>query len=175
MLDLLKTEALGVPYWGWFVCALGVACLLIVIIIVTCCVKRNKGEAEEEASSEDAGKAEVKEEEKKTEPVEEKTSNTKNDSKTSEKKEEKAAAKTAEKKEAPAAKEESSSSDTKVYHISKRKEDGKWQVKAEGADRALRLFFTQADAIKYAKKVAGNQEGRIVVHKEGGGFRKLNY
>ena len=180
MLDFLKTEALGMPYWGWFACALGVACLLIVIIIVTCCVKRGKGEAGQEGSAEEGDKAEVKEEEKKetaseevkaSEKKEEKSSSTK----ASEKKEEKAAAKSTEKKEEPAKKEESSSNDTKVYHISKRKEDGKWQVKAEGADRALRLFFTQADAITYAKKVAGNQEGRIVVHKESGGFRKLNY
>lgn len=62
-----------------------------------------------------------------------------------------------------------------VYHISKRKEDRKWQVKAEGAAKALKLFFTQDEAISYAKSVAGNQEGRIVIHKEDGSFRKLKY
>ena len=62
-----------------------------------------------------------------------------------------------------------------VYHISKRKEDRKWQVKAEGAAKALKLFFTQDEAIAYAKSVAGNQEGRIVIHKEDGSFRKLKY
>ena len=30
-----------------------------------------------------------------------------------------------------------------VYHISKRTEDRKWQVKAEGAAKALKLFWTQ--------------------------------
>ena len=65
--------------------------------------------------------------------------------------------------------------DNKVYHISKRKEDKKWQVKAEGSSKALKLFFTQEEAIDYAKSVAGNQEGRIVIHKEDGGFRKLKY
>lgn len=62
-----------------------------------------------------------------------------------------------------------------VYHISKRKEDRKWQVKAEGAAKALKLFWTQDEAIEYAKSVAGNQEGRIVIHKEDGSFRKLKY
>lgn len=62
-----------------------------------------------------------------------------------------------------------------VYHISKRKSDRKWQVKAEGASKALKLFFTQEEAINYAKSVAGNQEGRIVIHKEDGSFRKLTY
>ena len=89
--------------------------------------------------------------------------------------------KTAEKKTAakPAATKTAAktakSDDDKVYHISKRKEENKWQVKAEGAAKALKLFFTQQEAIDYAKSVAGNQEGRIVIHKEDGSFRKLSY
>lgn len=63
----------------------------------------------------------------------------------------------------------------KVYHISKRKEDNRWQVKASGATKALKLFFTQAEAIEYAKSVASNQDGRIIIHKEDGSFRKLSY
>lgn len=63
----------------------------------------------------------------------------------------------------------------RVYHISYRKESRKWQVKAEGDTKALKLFWTQAEAIDYAKSVAGNQEGRIVIHKEDGSFRKLTY
>lgn len=69
----------------------------------------------------------------------------------------------------------SDADDNKVYHISKRKEENKWQVKAEGSSKALKLFLTQDEAIEYAKSVAGNQEGRIVIHKEDGGFRKLKY
>ncbi len=63
----------------------------------------------------------------------------------------------------------------RVYHISYRKETRKWQVKAVGDTKALKLFWTQAEAIEYAKSVAGNQEGRIVIHKEDGSFRKLTY
>ena len=64
---------------------------------------------------------------------------------------------------------------TKTYHISKRKEDNRWQVKAEGADKALKLFLTQDEAIAFAKKTAGNQDARIVIHKEDGSFRRLTY
>ena len=117
-----------------------------------------------------ASKSEEKTEEKATSEKTSKSTSTKTATAKS------SASKTTAKKEDSVKKPETAeNSEPKVYHISKRKEDGKWQVKAEGADRALRLFFTQADAITYAKKVAGNQEGRIVVHKESGGFRKLNY
>lgn len=63
----------------------------------------------------------------------------------------------------------------KTYHISKRKEDNRWQVKAEGADKALKLFLTQDEAIAFAKKTAGNQDARIVIHKADGSFRRLTY
>lgn len=98
----------------------------------------------------------------------------------------KAAAHPAEKTAKPAAKAKAAkpakpvkkaekAEEDKVYHISKRKKDRMWQVKAEGSPRALKLFFTQAEAVDYAKSVAGNNEGRIVIHKEDGSFRKLSY
>ena len=62
----------------------------------------------------------------------------------------------------------------KRYHISLR-EDGKWQVKCEGAEKALKLFDTQKEAIAYAKTVAGNQEGSITIHKVDGKIRKQKY
>ena len=64
---------------------------------------------------------------------------------------------------------------SKTYHISKRKDDNRWQVKAEGADKALKLFLTQDEAIAFAKKTAGNQDARIVIHKADGSFRRLTY
>ena len=36
-----------------------------------------------------------------------------------------------------------------VYHVSKRKEDGMWQVKFANGERALKLFKTQAEAIEF--------------------------
>ena len=89
------------------------------------------------------------------------------------KKEVKPAAKPEVKKDAkPAAKPAPAK---KPVHISKRKTDRMWYVKAEGSSKALKKFFTQEEAINYAKSVAGNQEGRIVIHKEDGSFRKLSY
>ena len=63
----------------------------------------------------------------------------------------------------------------KNYHISQRKEDGKWQVKAEGAEKALKLFDTQAEAIAFAKEKAENQEGNITIHKKDRKIRKQSY
>ncbi len=62
----------------------------------------------------------------------------------------------------------------KNYHISKR-DDGKWQVKLAGGEKAIKLFDTQAEAIDYAKSVAENQEGNITIHKRDGKIRKQNY
>lgn len=75
----------------------------------------------------------------------------------------------------PAAKTAGTAAKTsgKVYHITKRKEDGKWQIKAEGAEKAIKLFKTQKEAIEYCKKLAGNQDASIMVHKEDGSFRKV--
>ncbi len=89
----------------------------------------------------------------------------------------KAEVKTEAKKPAPAPKKtaEVKKPATKKYHISQRKDDDMWQVKAEGAEKALKLFKTQAEAIDYAKKVADNQEGCILIHKKDGSFRKLTY
>ena len=48
----------------------------------------------------------------------------------------------------------------------------KWQVKGAGADKATKLFDTQAEAIKYAKTVAKNQDAGVVVHGTDGKVRK---
>lgn len=63
----------------------------------------------------------------------------------------------------------------KKYHITQRASDNMWQVKAEGAEKALKLFKTQKEAIDYATKVADNQDGNILIHKKDGSFRKLTY
>lgn len=63
----------------------------------------------------------------------------------------------------------------KVYHITKRVSDGKWQIKFNKGKKAIKLFDTQAQAIDYAKALAQNQEASIMIHKEDGSFRKLRY
>jgi hypothetical protein len=77
----------------------------------------------------------------------------------------------AEKKKAakPAAKK----SDSKVWHITKREDDGMWQVKAQGASRATKLFKTKAEAEEYVKTLVSNNEGsRVIKHKKTGEFQK---
>lgn len=62
----------------------------------------------------------------------------------------------------------------KTYHVSKN-EDGKWQVKGAKAEKALKLFDTQKEAIAYAESVSGNQDGSLVIHKKDGKIRKQDY
>jgi len=56
---------------------------------------------------------------------------------------------------------------TRVYHVAKR-EDGKWAVKFAGGDKVIKLFKTQAEAIEYTKKMADNQDGKVLVHNSKG-------
>lgn len=56
---------------------------------------------------------------------------------------------------------------TRVYHVAKR-EDGMWQVRFAGGDKAIKLFKTQAEAIEYTKNMASNQEGKMLVHNSKG-------
>ena len=61
------------------------------------------------------------------------------------------------------------------YHVSTRKEDGKWQVKFAGGEKAIKLFDTQVEAIAYAKKLAENRGGSTTTQKREGKVRKQGY
>lgn len=61
----------------------------------------------------------------------------------------------------------------KAYHISKHPTLDKWQVKATGSNKALKLFDTQEQAIQYAKQVAKNQGVSIRVHSKKGRIRSI--
>lgn len=56
---------------------------------------------------------------------------------------------------------------TRVYHVVKR-DDGKWEVKYAGGQKAIKLFKTQKEAIEYSKKMAINQDGKMLVHNSKG-------
>ena len=56
---------------------------------------------------------------------------------------------------------------TRVYHVAKR-EDGKWQVKYTGGEKAIKLFNTQKEAVEYTKEMAKNQKGAMLVHNSKG-------
>lgn len=55
----------------------------------------------------------------------------------------------------------------RTYHVVKR-EDGKWEVKFAGGQKAIKLFNTQKEAIEYTKKMAENQDGAMLVHNSKG-------
>ncbi len=59
----------------------------------------------------------------------------------------------------------------KTYHVSKRTEDGKWQVKYAGGEKAIKLFDTKAEAMEYTKKMAENQGRAVLVHASKGKFK----
>ena len=52
----------------------------------------------------------------------------------------------------------------RVYHVNKRKEDGKWTVKYAGGEKVIKLFDTQKEALEYANQMAKNQDGTVLVH-----------
>ena len=55
----------------------------------------------------------------------------------------------------------------RVYHVSKR-EDGKWQVKFAGGEKAIKLFKTQKEALDYSKEMTKNQKGALLLHNSKG-------
>lgn len=74
-------------------------------------------------------------------------------------------------KEAPAKK--AAPKDKKVWHITKREDENKWAVKAEGSTKATKLFNTKKEAEEYVKGLSANNEGsRVVSHKKDGKFQK---
>ena len=62
----------------------------------------------------------------------------------------------------------------KIYHISQHAATGKWQVKIQGSDKAIKLFDTQAECIEYTKQLAENQDGIIRLHSRKGTFRTIS-
>jgi len=56
----------------------------------------------------------------------------------------------------------------KVYHVSKRDSDGKWQVFIRGSDKVIKLFSTKVEAETYCEKMAQNQGATLLVHKSKG-------
>ncbi len=59
----------------------------------------------------------------------------------------------------------------KGQHVTPRP-DGKWQHIGAGNSRATRVFDTQKEAIKAAKKTAKNKKSELVIHGNDGKIRK---
>jgi uncharacterized protein YdaT len=57
--------------------------------------------------------------------------------------------------------------DRKVYHVAP--SDDRWEVKAEGAQRATKLTDTKKEALAAAKDLAKNQKpSQVIIHKMDG-------
>ncbi|MDE6504391.1 MAG: DUF2188 domain-containing protein [Clostridia bacterium] len=171
-MNLLFTFA-DVPLWAWIAVAgvAAVAIILIVLIIVLAGKKSKGGNAETQKKA-SPSKSAAEEPVKKTKPAEAAAKEEKPEPKAEEKSVKNTETKAEEKKPEEPAKERDNG---KVYHISKRKTDGKWQIKLEGGAKAIKLFDTQAEAVAYGKTLAENQDARFVLHKLDGSFRKLTY
>lgn len=74
--------------------------------------------------------------------------------------------KKAEPKKEPAKKEDEKPT-FRTYHVVKR-EDGKWEVKFAGGEKAIKLFDTQKEAVEYSKVMAERQDGSVLVHNSKG-------
>lgn len=74
-----------------------------------------------------------------------------------------------EKKESPKkpAGEKKDTPTYRTYHLVKR-DDGKWEVKFAGGQKAIKLFNTQKEAVEYAKVLAENQGGTYLIHNSKG-------
>lgn len=76
---------------------------------------------------------------------------------------------TAKKKEEPQKVEKVEKKEVrKVYHVSKRASDGKWQVFIKGSDKVIKLFKTKPEAEEYCAKMAKNQGATLAVHNSKG-------
>ncbi len=62
----------------------------------------------------------------------------------------------------------------KAFHVSFRADLNKWQVRATGAQKALKTFNTQKEANAYADQLAANQGASVRVHTKEGRIRKHN-
>lgn len=49
--------------------------------------------------------------------------------------------------------------------------NGEWQVKREGSDKATKNFSRQIDAIDYARELAIKQQSELVIHRRNGQIR----
>lgn len=62
---------------------------------------------------------------------------------------------------------------SKSFHVVSRP-GGRWSVKKSGEGRASRSFDSQSDAISFARSVAQNTCGEMIIHKRDGRIREKN-
>ncbi|MCR4911829.1 MAG: DUF2188 domain-containing protein [Bacilli bacterium] len=109
-------------------------------------VKPEEEQKEEVPAEEEPSKEETKPEEKKPAPKKKPQSKKKEESK-------------------PASKEQNG---TKVYHLTKRKEDGMWAITFVGGQKAVKLFKTKKEAEEYLATLTKNQGATALIRNSKG-------
>ncbi len=150
--------------------------LLIVDFIIMALGILKKKEKKEEPAKKEAPKEEKKAAPAKKETVKKEAPKKTEAKKAAPKKEtvkKEPAKKTEEKKAAPKKTEKADDSKKSggAYFVSPHP-DGGWQVKKANAQKALKRFDTKAEAEKYAKSVANNQDTHVVRQKKDGKIQK---
>lgn len=56
----------------------------------------------------------------------------------------------------------------KNVHVTHRKDDGKWQVKKEGNEKASKLVDTKKEAEKVGRELAKKEKSELVIHNKDG-------
>lgn len=56
------------------------------------------------------------------------------------------------------------------YHITKK--GNQWQLKKEGADRAIKNSDTKVAAVQHMQEFMSNRIGSVKIHKQMGGFQE---
>lgn len=201
----ITDKAAGLPIWAWIVIGVVVLAAIIIIALVAVKIARarkddgfveedgidedfsddatdDEGDEEEEEEKAPAAQTAIKTEPaaKPAQPAAKPVAQTQKPAAQPAQKPAQPAARTAAQpattsEEAAQIAEAAKYNGLKVYHITKRKADGKWQIKFNNGKKAIKLFDTQVQAIDYAKALAQNQEASIMIHKEDGTFRKLRY
>ncbi len=59
------------------------------------------------------------------------------------------------------------------YHVISRS-DGKWSVRKTGEGRASRVFDNRSDAISFARNIAKDNSGEMIIHGRDGRIREHN-
>lgn len=129
----------------------------------------------EEKEAEEPAEEEKPSEEKKAAPVKKapakKAAPIKEEKKAAPAKAEKKAApakKAPAKKEAEPVKKEGKEAPTKVYHLTKRKEDGMWAITFVGGQKAVKLFKTKKEAEEYLETLTKNQGATALIRNSKG-------
>ena len=161
--------------WGWIVIVAAVVVAIVVVVLIIMAKRRGSAVEVPEPSDEDESVAEPDADEELAEVDEEEEDFDADEDADGEAPAQPAAQDVQSPARPAEMRTEKAKTNNKTYHIAKRRADNRWQVKMAGGAKAVKLFNTQYEAIDFAKKLAENQEAKIVIHKEDGTFRRLTY